>query len=158
MTRPGIEPQSPGPLEEVLPTMLMGYHHHHHHIALSARLFLTLYRHPSLSSIAFGRSSGLHPVSVQSCCMYIRAGHPAFARPCERVHRSTSLMSSSSLLQQCPTCMVHLILIAFVISGWWLFWGWGLSPRLDQYCLQHSRVIAVKFFSIHFVSVHVVHP
>ncbi len=29
--------------------------------------------------------------------MYVRAGHPAFARPCVGVHKSTSLMSSSLL-------------------------------------------------------------
>ena len=32
--------------------------------------------------------------------MYVRAGRPAFARPCVGVHKSTSLMSSSLLLQQ----------------------------------------------------------
>ena len=47
---------------------------------------------PSLSSITSDRSSRLHPVSAQSCCMSVLAGHPAFARPCEGVHRSTSLM------------------------------------------------------------------
>ena len=35
----------------------------------SARISLTLSRHPSLSFIASGRSSGLHPISTQSCCM-----------------------------------------------------------------------------------------
>ena len=34
--------------------------------------------------------------------MYVRAGRPIFARPCVGVHKSTSLMSSSLLLQQCP--------------------------------------------------------
>ena len=33
-----------------------------------------------------------------------------------------------------------------------------LPPRLVQYCLQHSCVVAVKLFSIRLVSVHVVHP
>ena len=33
--------------------------------------------------------------------MYVRAGRPVFARPCVGVHKSTSLMSSSLLLQQC---------------------------------------------------------
>ena len=75
-------------------------YHHHHYVALSAGIFLTLSRHPTLSSIAFGRSSGLYPVSAQSCCMYVRAGRPAFSRPCEGVHRSISLTSSSLLLQQ----------------------------------------------------------
>ena len=56
-------------------------HHHHHHVVLPARISLTLSRHFSLSFIASGRSSGLHPVSSHSCCMYVRAGSPAFARP-----------------------------------------------------------------------------
>ena len=37
--------------------------------------------------------------------MYVRAGRPAFARPCVGVHKITSLMSSSLLLQQCPACL-----------------------------------------------------
>ena len=41
----------------------------HHHFTPSARISLTLSRHPSLSSITSGRSSGPHPVSAQSCCM-----------------------------------------------------------------------------------------
>ena len=45
------------------------HHHYHHHVAPSARISLTLSRHPSLSSITSGRSSGLHPISAQSCCM-----------------------------------------------------------------------------------------
>ena len=74
---------------------------HHHHIALVARISLTLSRHSSLSFIA--------PVSSHSCWMYVRAGRPAFARPCVGVHKSTSLMSSSLLLQQCPACLAHQI-------------------------------------------------
>ena len=60
----------------------MRHLHHHHHIALVARISLTLSRHSSLSFIALGRSSGQHPVSSHSCWMYVRAGRPAFARPC----------------------------------------------------------------------------
>ena len=41
----------------------------HHLIVPPARISLTLSRHPSLSFIASGRSSRLHPVSSQSCCM-----------------------------------------------------------------------------------------
>ena len=81
---------------------------HHHHIALVARISLTLSRHSFLSFIALGRSSGQHPVSSHSCWMYVRAGRPAFARPCVGVHKSTSLMSSSLLLQQCPACLARL--------------------------------------------------
>ena len=105
--------------------------HHHHHIALVARIFLTLSRHSSLSFIALGRSSGQHPVSSHSCLIYVRAGRPAFARPCVGVHKSTSLMSSSLLLQQCPACLVHLTWIVFVIGGWWPTVGvlWGVAAR-----------------------------
>ena len=71
------------------------HHHHHHHVVPPARISLTLSRHFSLSFIASGRSSGLHPVSSQSRCMYVRAGRFAFARPYVGVQRSTSLMSSS---------------------------------------------------------------
>ena len=57
------------------------YHHHHHHVVPPARISLTLSRHFFLSFITSSRSSGLHPVSSHSCCMYVWAGHPAFARP-----------------------------------------------------------------------------
>ena len=101
-------------------------HHHHHHVALVARISLTLSRHSSLSFIALGRSSGQHPVSSHSCWMYVRAGRPAFARPCVGVHKSASLMSSSLLLQQCPACLVRLTWIVFVIGGRWPY-SWCLG-------------------------------
>ena len=85
------------------------HHHHHHHVVPLARISLTLSRHLFLSFIAFGRSSGLHPESSHSCCMFVRAGHPAFAWPYAGVHRSTSLMSSSLLLQKCPACLARLL-------------------------------------------------
>ena len=62
----------------------------------------------SLSFIASSRFSGLHPISSHSCGMYARVVRPAFARPYAGVHRSTSLMSSSLFLQQCPACLVCL--------------------------------------------------
>ena len=86
---------------------------------LVARISLTLSRHFSLSFIASGRSSGQHPVSSHSCWMCVRAGRPAFARPCVGVHKSTSLMSSPLLLQQCPACLVRLTWIVFVMGGRW---------------------------------------
>ena len=92
------------------------YTYHHHHVVPLARISLTLSRQFSLSFIAFGRSSGLHPVYSHSCCMYVRAGRPAFAWPYAGVHRSTSLMSSSLLLQQCPACLVRLTCIVFMMG------------------------------------------
>ena len=95
------------------------HHHHHHHVEPLARISLILSRHFSLSFITSGRSSGLHPVSSHCCWVYVRAGRPAFARPYVGLHRSTSLMSSSLLLQQCPACLVRLTWIVFVMGGRW---------------------------------------
>ena len=125
-----------------------GIYHHHHLVVPLARISLTLSRHSSLSFIASGRSSGLHPVSSQSCCIYIRVGNPAFARPYVGVHRRTSLMSSSLLLQQCPACLVRLTLIVFMMGDMWPYsccFG-GVPPGLVQNCSQHSCVVAVKLF------------
>ena len=102
---------------------------HHHHVVPLARISLTLSRHFSLSFIASGRSSGLHPVSSHSCWMYVRASCPAFAWPYAGVHRSTSLMSSSLLLQQCSACLVRLAWIVFVMGG-----RWPYSLRLVGCC------------------------
>ena len=49
--------------------------------------------------------------------MQVLAGSPAFARPCDGVHRSASLMSSSLLLQQCLACLVRLTWIVFMEGG-----------------------------------------
>ena len=98
---------------------------HHHHVVPLAWISLTLSRHFSLSFIASGRSSGLHPITSHGCCMYVRVSLPAFARPYVGVHRSTSLMSSFLLLQQCPSCPVHLTWIVFVMGGRWAY-SWCL--------------------------------
>ena len=100
-------------------------YYHHHHVMPLARISLTLSRLFSLSFIASGRSSELHPVSSNSSWMYVHAGRPAFARPHVEVHRSRSLMSSFLLLQQCPTCLVRLTWIVFMMGGRWPY-SWCL--------------------------------
>ena len=97
----------------------------HHHIVPPARISLILSRHFSLLFIASGGSSGLYLVSSHSCCMYVRAGRPAFARPYVGVHRGTLLMSSYLILQQCPACLVRLTCIVFVMGGKWPY-SWCL--------------------------------
>ena len=94
-------------------------HHHHHHVVPLSQISQTLSRHFSQSFIVSGRSSGLHPVSSHSCCMYVLAGRPAFAWPYAGVHRSISPMSSSLILQRCPACLVRLAWIVFVMGGRW---------------------------------------
>ena len=50
---------------------LVNFYHYHHHVVPLAQISLTLSRHFSLSFITSGRSSGPHPVSSYSCCMYV---------------------------------------------------------------------------------------
>ena len=125
-------------------------HHHHHHIVLAARISLTLSRHSSLSFIALGRSSGQQPVSSHSCWMYVRAGRPAFARPCVGIHKSTSLMSSSLLLQQCPACLVRLTWIVFVIGGRWPY-SWCLVGCCCQDLFRIARSIFAPCTLVNFL-------
>ena len=113
-----------------------------HHLVLVARISLTLSRHSSLSFIALGRSSGQHPVSSHNCWMYVRAGRPAFARPCVGIHKSTYLMSSSPLLQQCPACLVRLTWIVFVIGVRWPY-SWCLVGCCCQDLFRIARSILV---------------
>ena len=113
---------------------------HHHHVVQLSNISLTLSRHFSLSFIASGRSSGLHPVSSHSCWMYVRAGRPAFAQPYVGVHRSTSLMSSLLLLKQCPACMVRLTWIVFVMRGRWPY-SWCLVVYIYIYIYTDKSYI-----------------
>ena len=89
---------------------------------------------------------------------YIVAGRPAFAQPCVGVHKNTSLMSSSLLLQQCPA---RLTWIVFVIGGRWPY-SWCLVGccRLDLFKIARRILsqLPSSFFSSCFVRVHVVHP
>ena len=131
----------------------------HHQVVPPARISLALSRHFSLSFIAFGRSSGLHPVSSHNCCMYVRAGRPAFARPYAGVHRSTSLMSSSLLLQQCPACLVRLTCIVFVMGGNWPYswclvgcWRMGMlqcNSCTDWYAINTHQHVYKIYLQVH---------
>ena len=118
------------------------YYHHHHHVVPQAQISLTLSRHFSLSFITSGRSWGLHPISSHICCMYIRAGRPAFAWTYVGVHRSTSLMSWSLLLQQCPACLMHLTWIVFMMGGRWPY-CWCLVGCCRQDLFNIARNILV---------------
>ena len=124
-------------------TQIYHHHHHHHHqVVPLARISLTLSRHLSLSFIASGRSSLLHPLSSHSCCMYVRAGGPAFARPYVGVHRSTSFMSSSLLLQQCPACLGRLTWIVFVMGGRWPYsWCFVGCCRQDLFNIASNILV-----------------
>ena len=129
---------------------------YHHHVMPLAQISLTLSLHFSLSFIASGRSSGLHPVSSHSCCMHVLAGRPDLAQPYVGVHRSTSLMSSSLLLQQCPAWLVRLTLIVFVMGGRWPYsWCFVGCCLQDLFNIAHNILVDLlsSFFSSRFVSI-----
>ena len=130
------------------------HHHHHHHVVPLARISPILSRHFSLSFIASGRSSGLHPVYSHSYCMYVRAGHPAFARPYVGVHRSISARPrfSSNVLHIWSTLdliikthFVRIILRSFQVS-----WYTGVYIYIYIYIYikvaDHSRGRPEGFF------------
>ena len=67
--------------------------------------------------------------------MYVLASRLAFARTSEGVYRSTSLMSSSLLHQQCPACLVHLAWIVFVVGGYTAAALWATASRTSSILL-----------------------
>ena len=83
--------------------------------------------------------------------MYVRVGRPAFARPYEGVHWSTSLMSSSLLLQQCPACLVRLTWIVFVMAGKWPY-SWCLVGCCRQDLFNIARSILASSPAVLFAS------
>ena len=86
--------------------------------------------------------SGLHCISSHSCCMYVQAGRPAFARHYVWVHRGTSLMNSSLIPQQCAACLVHLAWIVFVMRGRWSY-SWCLVGCCRQNLINNAHNILV---------------
>ena len=123
-----------------------------------ARISLALSRHFSLSFIASGRSSGQHPISSHSCCMYVRAGRSAFARPYVGVHRNTSLMSSSLLLQQCPACLVRLTWIIFLMGGRWSYsCCFVLCCHQDLFNIASNILVLASFRAVLLASMWCIH-
>ena len=73
--------------------------------------------------------------------MFVRVCVCVWVCVCQGVHRSTSVMSSSLLLQQCAAYLVRLIWIVFMMGGRWqysCFFCGVLPAGLVHYSLQHS--------------------
>ena len=99
--------------------------HPHHHVAPSAGISLNLSRYPSLSSIATGRSSCLHPVSAQSCSSMCRGPQEYVAYEFIPISPVVSHMSGSSNFD------------SFVMGG-----RWACICCLEGRCLQDLFSIA----------------
>ena len=91
----------------------------------------------------------------------VLAGRLAFARPYVGVHRCTSLMNTSLLLQQCPACLVRLTWIVFVMGGRWPY-SWCFMGCCYEDLFNIARNILMQlpcsFFPSRFVSIQVVDP
>ena len=88
------------------------HHHHHHHVARPAQISLNLSHHHSLSSIASGRSSRLHPTWCDVVCYRERERrhhhHHHVARPAQislnlSHHHSLSSIASGRSSRLHPT-------------------------------------------------------
>ena len=106
----------------------ISYHHYHHYRAASTDIPDPLSPLLPIIHRFWHVDSGL---SSHNCCMYVRAGRPAFAWLYAEVHRSTSLMSSSLLLQHCPACLVRLtcIVLCWEAGGRIVGALWGVAAR-----------------------------
>ena len=78
-----------------------------------------------------------------------------FSRPYVGVHRNTSLMSSSLLLQHCPACLVRLTWIVFVMGGRWPY-SWCFVGILFNIARSILVYLPSSFFSSRLVSVQIV--
>ena len=113
--------------------------HHHHHVVLVARISLTLSLHFSLSFMASGRSSGQHPVSSHSCCMYVRAGRPAFARPCVGVDQY--ILEAVEIPNICLN--LFFLTLSVTIVSWTnhIFKGWPKDQDYGGISATFSRIL-----------------
>ena len=101
------------PYQYLYMTTYLLSNHHHHHITVLAQISLTLSRHPSLSSIQLTACIGTQLLYISSSwssclCSFLWG-----------ILRTTLLMSSSLLLQQCPGCLVPLIWMVFKMGARW---------------------------------------
>ena len=129
------------------------WHHHHHHVVPPARISPTLSRHSSRSFIASGRSSGLHPVSSHSCCMYDRADRLTFAWPYAGVY-----MSSSFGVACCCYNKIFYFSLSWLYSGFLVrdFVNWSLEisiqlfffPFLFPSCCSSGDLCFLCFFLV----------
>ena len=72
-----------------------------------------------ISCLSGGVGKYVYPVSVQSWTCLVLAGRPLLACPCVGIHRRTSLMSLSLLLQLCPAGLVRLTWIVYEMGSKW---------------------------------------
>ena len=134
-------------------------HHHFYQDTLTVQNFVILSCHPSLSSIAPGRSSWLYPVFSQSWCKSF-SRRPTLAHPSVEFHKRILLMSSFWLLQLWSAYLVRLVEIVCKMGGCWLYSCCFFGCWFQDFWLA-ARIILMSFpsnlFFLYFVSIHVMY-
>ena len=87
------------------------------YIVFANSLSLSLSRYVSISSIAQGKSSRLHPVPLLSWYMQVLDGQPTMVSPWVRIHKRRLFMNLSLLLQQCPAIFFRFTEIVWDMGG-----------------------------------------
>ena len=131
-------------------TLFSKYHHHYHDEPLT-RVSLTLFTihlyHPLVPAGLLDYNLCTHKAIV------VLAGHPKSACPCEGVHRRTSLMISSLLLQQWPPRLVCLTMMVLEMRGTWPY-SCCFKRCFFKDSFAIARSILVKAFALYAM----VHP
>ena len=120
----------------------------------------SLSHHPSLSSIAFGRSSGLHPVSAQ--LLYIGSSwlfylYSAVRRGSQEYITHELVPTSPAVSRTSGSSNFD----SFMMGGRWLYsYCFVRCCFQDLFNIARSILVSLplSFFSIRLVSVHVMHP
>ena len=128
---------------------------------LIARCSLVLSRYLSILFIALGRCFILQPVSTQSWCMWLLADQPVLVCPSVGSQKRTLLMSLSLLLQEYPTWLVHLTWIVCEMCSKWPYSDCFMGCYFHNLFKTAHKIVVwfpSSFFSMHFITVQVVHP
>ena len=101
-----------------------------------------------------------HSQQVFQTTLVVLVGQSTLAHQCEGVDIKTLLMSSFLFLQEYPVCFICLIWIVLEMEGKCLysccFMGCCYQDLFNIACSIFVQ-FSSSFFSIHFVSIHVVH-
>ena len=104
----------------------------HHQVTPATRSNLTLSHCPSLSTIALSRSSKQHPVFTQSWCNCLLTSQQWDFHLLESIRKCH--MSSSKLLQQCPSCLFCLTWLVYEMEDRCCFVGCCFQDLFKTAC------------------------
>ena len=115
--------------------------HYHRHVDSTESLD-SLSPRPYRSSLLAGPLDCIRCPHRADLCKSLLVGH----RPCVRVHKRTSLMSLSLLVQQWAACHFRLIRMVCEMAGMWSYNYCFLEclwPGFAQNSTQYSRVLPI---------------